>query len=117
MLVSTVIFFEHYAGVLGTKEHYRFVVAALVYLLGILMVSNVRYISSKALKLRGKSPFKVMVVASLILITIALKPEVTFFSIGVVYVLSGLFETIPGFPKILKMDSKESSAEDEDIDS
>ena len=116
MLVSTVLFFEHYTDIVGPKEQYRFMVAALVYLLGMLMVSNVRYISTKAVKLRGKSPFKVMVIASLILITIALKPEITFFTVGVVYVLSGLLEAIPGFPKFLKTDPKRESGQDEKID-
>ncbi|MCP4401709.1 MAG: CDP-diacylglycerol--serine O-phosphatidyltransferase [bacterium] len=101
MLVSTVLFFEHYADIVGPKEQYRFMVAVLVYLLGILMVSNVRYLSLKTLTLRGKSPFKVMVLASLILIIIALKPEIAFFIIGVVYMLFGLLEAIPGFTKLI----------------
>lgn len=124
MLVSTVLFFEHYADIIGPKEQYRIVVVGLVYLLGILMVSNIRYISSKAIKLRGKSPFKVMVVASLVLITIALKPEITFFTVGVAYVLLGLFEAIPGFPKLIKTSVPESAPteeleddEEEEIDS
>ncbi len=117
MLVSTVIFIEHYTDLIGPKEQYRFPVAALVYLLGILMVSNIRYISSKAVRLRGKSPFKVMVIASLILITIALKPEVTFFTVGVLYVLFGLLEAIPGFPTFFTPRLKDDADKDEELDS
>jgi hypothetical protein len=65
------------------------------------MVSNITYQSSKNISIRGKSPFKVMVVASLILIIIALKPEITFFMISSAYVVLGLLEAIPGFHKIL----------------
>lgn len=110
MLVSTVLFFEHYADFVGPKEQYRYMVAVLVYLLGILMVSNIQYLSSKTLTLRGKSPFKAMVVSSLILITIALKPEIAFFVIGVVYVTYGLLETIPGFKKFITSLRKEPRA-------
>lgn len=101
MLASTIIFFEHYVDLLGPKEDYAAPITILVYFLAILMVSNIKYRSSKNITIRGKSPFKVMVVASLILIIVALKPEIAFFSIGIVYIGLGLLEAIPGFSKIL----------------
>ncbi len=101
MLVTTIIFYEHYAELLGPKNNYAAPITILVYLLAILMVSNIKYRSSKNITIKGKSPFKVLVVASLILIIVALKPEVTLFFIGIVYTASGLLEAIPGFSKIV----------------
>ncbi|MBD3305637.1 CDP-diacylglycerol--serine O-phosphatidyltransferase [candidate division KSB3 bacterium] len=101
MLATTVIFFEHYAEALAPTEKYLALITILVYLLGVLMVSNVKYRSAKNISPKGKSPFKIMVVASLILIIIALKPEITFFLISMGYVTFGLLEAVPGFNKLL----------------
>jgi len=63
------------------------------------MVSNIKYRSMKHVKLRGKSPFKILATAALVLIGIAAEPQIALFSIGVTYVSFGLLEAIPGFGK------------------
>ncbi len=99
MLASTVLLLEHYAELVGPASQYSLFIAILVYVLAILMVSNVQYRSSKNITTRGKSPFKIMVVAAIILIIVVSKPEITFFIIGITYTLLGLFEAIPDLRK------------------
>jgi CDP-diacylglycerol--serine O-phosphatidyltransferase len=100
MLASTVIFFNHYIAPAPSQEHYSVFITTLVYVLAILMVSNIKYRSSKNITTKGKNPFKIMVIASIILIVVALQPEITFFLIGMSYVTLGLLEAIPGFSKV-----------------
>ncbi len=99
IIASTIIFLEHYADLFGAKENYAAIITILVYLLGILMVSNIRYRSLKKVTIKGKSPFKILVIASVILIIFALKPEIAFFAVGLSYLVLGLLEAIPGFSK------------------
>ena len=99
---------EHYKRLVGPISHYGVFIAIPVYVLAILMVSNIRYRSSKNITTKGKSPFKIMVVATLILIIVVSKPEITFFIIGIAYTLLGLFEAIPGITKRLGSSRKES---------
>ncbi|PIE33524.1 CDP-diacylglycerol--serine O-phosphatidyltransferase [candidate division KSB3 bacterium] len=106
MLASTILFLEHYAEFIGAPHHYSFAIAVLVYMLAILMVSNVRYRSSKMITLKGKSPFKIMVTATVILIIVVSRPELTLFIIGITYTLLGLFESIPGLKK--RVDSSQT---------
>jgi CDP-diacylglycerol--serine O-phosphatidyltransferase len=101
MLAATVLFVEHYTDVVGSISQYSLFIAILVYLLAILMVSNIRYRSSKSITTKGKSPFTIMVVATIILTIVASRPEITFFIIGITYTLLGLLETIPGINKRL----------------
>ena len=101
MVATTVIFLEDYRDFLGPKERYDILILLLVYLLGILMVSNIKFRSAKNITLKGKSPYKVMVSMSFMFIIIALKPEFVLFMIGVTYILFGLLEAIPGFSRIL----------------
>ncbi len=101
MVATSVIFVEHYRDVIGPKERYDILILLLVYLLGILMVSNIKFRSAKHITLKGKSPYKIMVSVSFMLIIIALKPELVLFLIGVGYILLGLLEAIPGFSRFV----------------
>ncbi|MDY0095850.1 MAG: CDP-diacylglycerol--serine O-phosphatidyltransferase [Candidatus Vecturithrix sp.] len=116
MLASTVIFYHHYITTEPYKKPHSFLITLLVYVLAILMVSNIKYRSSKNITAKGKSPFKVMVVASIILIVVALKPEITFFLIGLAYITFGLLEAIPGFSKSLTIFRTKPAQHDEDGD-
>ena len=102
MAAATVVFVEHFSNVAEIKEHYLPLITLLVYLLGILMVSNIQYRSAKHVTLKGKSPFKLMVGASLLLIIIVLNHEIAFFTIGLAYILFGLLEAIPDVRKRLE---------------
>ncbi len=92
-LASTVIFHLSWFG--STRTH-PWPTAILVYATAILMVSNIKYRSFKTFTLRKRNPFKMMVVATLALIAIASKPQVTFFMVCSSYVVFGLIEAIPG---------------------
>lgn len=57
-----------------------------------------------------------MVAAAIILIVVALKPELTFFLIGLAYVTFGLLEAIPGFSKSFSSLRKKTAQDDENED-
>lgn len=61
---------------------------------GVLMVSNVRYYSFKEINLKGRSSFKLLLLATLILVVVTLWPSVILFLFFFVYALSGLILTI-----------------------
>jgi CDP-diacylglycerol--serine O-phosphatidyltransferase len=62
---------------------------------GILMVSNIRYYSFKEINFKGRSSFKLLLMATLIMIVVLLWPSAILFIFFFVYALSGLvFTTI-----------------------
>lgn len=61
---------------------------------GVLMVSNVRYYSFKEINLKGRSSFKLLLIAVLIIIIISLFPSAILFILFLAYALSGLIMTI-----------------------
>lgn len=60
----------------------------------VLMVSNVRYYSFKEINLKGRSSFKLLLIATLIMIVIVVLPSAILFIASLAYVLSGLLVTI-----------------------
>lgn len=64
-------------------------VAVITVLVGLLMVSNVRYTSFKGLNLRGRVPFVVMLAALLIFIVIVINPPTVLLLMACIYCLSG----------------------------
>ncbi len=61
---------------------------------GILMVSNVRYYSFKEINFKGRSSFKLLLLATLIIIVVSLWPSAILFIFFFVYTLSGLVLTM-----------------------
>ena len=61
---------------------------------GVLMVSNVRYYSFKEIDLKGRSSFKLLLIATLVIIVITLWPSVILFVFFLAYALSGLMMTM-----------------------
>ncbi|SMM99171.1 CDP-diacylglycerol--serine O-phosphatidyltransferase [uncultured Candidatus Thioglobus sp.] len=61
---------------------------------GVLMVSNIRYYSFKEINLKGRSSFKFLLIATLIIIVITWQPSAILFVFFLVYTLSGLIMTI-----------------------
>lgn len=57
--------------------------------IGLLMVSNLRYVSFKGLNLRGRVPFVVMLAALLIFIVVMIKPPLVLLLMACLYCLSG----------------------------
>jgi CDP-diacylglycerol---serine O-phosphatidyltransferase len=61
---------------------------------GILMVSNIRYYSFKEINFKGRSSFKLLLLATLIMIVVSLWPSAILFIFFFVYTLSGLVLTM-----------------------
>lgn len=93
LLASTLIFHQE---AFGPTQPHPWPTAILVYATAILMVSNLKYRSFKTFTLHQSNPFKIMVAATLILIAIAAKPQVTLFMLCYAYALLGIIEAILG---------------------
>ena len=60
-----------------------------IFLLAVLMVSNLKFASFKELDLRRRKPFPVLLGIIVLLILIVNEPQIVLFTIGVLYVLHG----------------------------
>lgn len=80
----------------GFFDEQYLTLAAWVVLVGVsvLMVSNIRYYSFKEINLKGRASFKLLLIATLIIIIITLNPQLILFAFFFIYVLSGLLMTI-----------------------
>ena len=67
----------------------RLVVLGLVYVLALLMVSNVRYYSFKDVNVRAHKPFFALVAAIILFKLVILEPQIALFAAMVAYVSSG----------------------------
>jgi len=78
---------------------------------GILMVSNVRYYSFKEINFKGRSSFKLLLLATLIMIVVSLWPSAILFIFFFVYAVSGLVLTMIEVrnKRALKKQAKKSS--------
>ncbi len=78
---------------------------------GILMVSNVRYYSFKEINFKGRSSFKLLLLATLIMIVVSLWPSAILFIFFFVYAVSGLALTMIEVrnKRALKKQAKKSS--------
>lgn len=75
-------------------ESLRFVTLILTLATGLLMVSNIRYLSFKEINFRGKVPFVVAIPVMLSLGLIFADPPLMFFLLGTIYCVSGLVITL-----------------------
>ncbi len=74
-----------------------------VYTLSFLMVSNVRYFSFKDTKSLTQKPFKLLFFFTLAILIVVLEPEITLFSLMLIYTLSGPLEGL--YHKIFRRSS------------
>lgn len=72
----------------------KYYVLALIILLSLLMVSNVRYRNFRSLFLRRRLPFYFLLFIIIGLMVLAVKPLWTIFLVGLVYILSGIFMAV-----------------------
>jgi CDP-diacylglycerol--serine O-phosphatidyltransferase len=86
MVVSTVLIFFKFE-IAGPIHHPAILIV--IFLLSILMVSNLKFASFKELDLRRRKPFPVLVGIIVLLILIVNEPQIVLFTIGVLYVLHG----------------------------
>lgn len=84
-LASLVIFCHYHIGPIEQSLS----VLILTAVLSLLMVSNVRYWSSKGEAFTRRQTFNVLILSVIVLFLIALKPTIALLSVGTLYVLSG----------------------------
>ncbi|AEF55606.1 CDP-diacylglycerol--serine O-phosphatidyltransferase [Marinomonas posidonica] len=87
-IVASVIWAANESGISG--EALSTLMALLVPVVGLLMVSNVKYRSFKDLNLKGRVPFVVLLMAVLVLVLIALEPSLVLMSVFCLYGLWGI---------------------------
>ena len=86
MLSATVLFFSEFEYPI---DDWRPLILGMVYLMGFLMVSNIKYMSFKELGTAKPRPFHILILLILIAILIATRPEIMIFTMILFYVLSG----------------------------
>lgn len=86
-IVATCVLIFFQLGGTGTVRMVSMVV--LVFLLAFLMISNIPYLSFKDPELFKRQPFRMLVMAIMLLIVIVAKPEIMLFLIGMIYLASG----------------------------
>jgi CDP-diacylglycerol--serine O-phosphatidyltransferase len=82
-MVSTFIIFNNSSGWPAYKENFVFF---LTFGLASLMVSTIRFPSMKEFNWRSRASFGYLLIGVLIMVLVAVKPEVTLFLIGVFYI-------------------------------
>ena len=73
-------------------EALGYILTGLMFLVDILMVSNIRYVSAKEYLMMKRKPFWMLVLFAAIVFLIYLNPPVMLFTGSIVYILSGLME-------------------------
>lgn len=86
-IVATCVLLFYQLGGTGTIRMVSMVL--LVFLLAFLMISNIPYLSFKDPELFKRQPFRMLVLAIMLLIVIVARPEVMLFLIGMIYLASG----------------------------
>jgi CDP-diacylglycerol--serine O-phosphatidyltransferase len=71
---------------------FQYLLAFLTALLGVLMVSNVRYRSAKEFLMKKRKPFWVLALAAAVVILICIDPPIVIFACSLLYMLWGLAE-------------------------
>jgi len=113
-IASCVLFYSW----LGYRSQLKtFLMPVLIYCLAFLMVSNVRYFSTKELSFFKVRPFRSTLAAILFLVIIFIEPEITLFIVTSLYLISGPVYTLLRRKKIILEDtshSKEDVTENDD---
>ena len=87
MIAATVLLYYFFGGEGATHKH--IVVLLMVYALGLLMVSNVRYHSFKDIDLKKRQPFYALVALIVVIKFVVAEPQVLLFCAILAYVCSG----------------------------
>lgn len=90
-VASVVMVHNFWEGVGNVAHYYMF---GLAFILGLLMVSNVRFRSFKEFDIGGKVRFRIVMAFVALVIFIVLKHEVTIAIVYAAYILSGIIEEI-----------------------
>ncbi|HIM95856.1 MAG TPA: CDP-diacylglycerol--serine O-phosphatidyltransferase [Gammaproteobacteria bacterium] len=93
-LVAGMVWIKQSIGVTDYDQYLTLVSWIILVGAGVLMVSNVRYYSFKEINLKGRSSFKLLLIATLVIIVITLWPSAILFVFFLAYALSGLIMTM-----------------------
>jgi len=93
-LVAGMVWTKQNIGVTDYDQYLTLVSWVILVGAGVLMVSNVRYYSFKEINLKGRSSFKLLLIATLIIIVTTLWPSAILFVFFLAYALSGLIMTV-----------------------
>ena len=93
-------FLQQLAVFMTTPSSIDYSCLTLVLLLSLAMVSNVAYRSHKSFNIKAIKPFKLLVLAIIVLGIIAYRPAVWAFVLAVCYGLSGMVEWLCGWKKL-----------------
>lgn len=91
VLATYVIFHQH---IFFFPPEGNYLTAAVTVLLGLLMVSTIRYRSMKVIHLHKRNSFFTLVLVVFLMFIVAIKPEVTMLFLTVGYVASGVVEEL-----------------------
>jgi len=108
-LVAGMVWTKQSIGVTDYDQYLTLVSWIILVGAGVLMVSNVRYYSFKEINLKGRSSFKLLLIATLIIIVITLWPSVILFVFFLAYALSGLIMTMVEVRKKRQMKKREKN--------
>jgi CDP-diacylglycerol--serine O-phosphatidyltransferase len=93
-LVAGMVWTKQSIGVTDYDQYLTLVSWIILVGAGVLMVSNVRYYSFKEINLKGRASFKLLLIATLIIIVTTLWPSAILFVFFFAYAVSGLIMTI-----------------------
>ncbi len=94
-LIAGMVWTKDIIGITAYDDQYLVLFAWVVLVgAGVLMVSNVRYYSFKEINLKGRSSFKLLLIATLTIIVITIWPSAILFVFFFAYALSGLIMTM-----------------------
>jgi CDP-diacylglycerol--serine O-phosphatidyltransferase len=86
-MVVTTVLLSHHLGYAGPVQHVS--IPIMVFLLALLMVSNVKFVSFKEMQLRRRKPFTLFLALIVLLVLVANEPAIVLFILSAVYVLHG----------------------------
>jgi len=109
-LVAGMVWTKQSIGVTDYDQYLTLISWIILVGAGVLMVSNVRYYSFKEINLKGRSSFKLLLIATLIIIVITLWPSVILFVFFLAYALSGLIMTMIEVRKKRQMKKRAKNA-------
>ena len=110
MVATTVLFFYRMGGSGPTKH---FLLLAMTYTLGFLMVSSIPYYSFKEFDGLQRMRFRTLFLVTLLLSVIAARPAIMLFTLGLVYVSSGPLGYVHRFYQTRKQPLSENTGEQE----
>ncbi len=93
-LVAGMVWTKQSIGVTDYDQYLTLISWIILVSAGVLMVSNIRYYSFKGIDLKGRASFKLLLIATLMIIVITLWPSAILFVLFLAYALSGLIVTM-----------------------